>query len=140
MKKRRKRLVLWVAVLFFVSVALQFAYNLLMVKPYEPELTKGGDSGLTELLYESENLEDSWFADAAQVSAKLEGAIERIDVREDCADFTANAMIRFYLENEHRLAQENKDQIKACLTGFKYWMDQYDGRQGRGSQQASEGL
>ena len=129
MKKRRKRLVLWVAVLFFVSVALQFAYNLLMVKPYEPELTKGGDSGLTELLYESENLEDSWFADAAQVSAKLEGAIERIDVREDCADFTANAMIRFYLENEHRLAQENKDQIKACLTGFKYWMDQYDGRQ-----------
>ena len=129
MKKRIKRLSLWAAALFFGSVVLQFAYNFLMVKPYEPELTKGGDSGLNQLLHESENLEDSYFTDADQIYAKLEGAIERIDVREDCADFTANAMIRFYLENEHRLAQENKEQIQTCLTGFKYWMDQYDGRQ-----------
>ena len=129
MKIRPKSLILWASILLLGSVAVQFAYNFFMINPYVPELTKGGDSGLTELLYESENLEDAYFADAAQVSTKLEGAIERIDVREDCADFTANAMIRFYLENEHRLAQENKDQIKACLTGFKYWMDQYDGRQ-----------
>ena len=129
MKIKPKWLILSAVGLFVLSVVLQFAYNFLMVKPYEPLLTKGGDSGLTQFLYESENLEDSYFEDAAQIFAKLEGAIERIDVREDCADFTANAMIRFYLENEHRLAQENKDQIQACLTGFKYWMDQYDGRQ-----------
>ena len=128
MKKKPKRLILWVVILFFVSVALQFAYNFLLVKPYEPVLTKGGDGKLTQMLYESEFLEDSYFADAALIASNLEGAIERIDVREDCADFTANALIRFYLENQHRLAQENKDEIRRCLTGFKYWMDQYDGR------------
>ena len=115
-------------VLFLGSVFIQFGYNMLFVKPYEPKLAKGGDGKLTQMLYESEQLEDSYFSDEALISSNLEGAIERIDVREDCADFTANAMIRFYLENEHRLAEVNKNEIKDCLTGFKYWMDQYDGR------------
>ena len=128
MKKGVKRVALVLVALFLGSVALQFGYNFLFVKVYEPELTKGGDGKLTQMLYESEFLEDSYFRDGAQISANLEGAIERIDVREDCADFTANALIRFYLENSHRLLQENKEEIKACLTGFKYWMDQYDGR------------
>ena len=30
-------------VAILVSVLLQFGYNLLLVKPYEPKLTKGGD-------------------------------------------------------------------------------------------------
>ena len=128
MKKARKHLITSVIILFFASVILQFAYNFLFVKPYEPELTKGGDGKLNQMLYESEFLEDDYFADTALISANLEGAIERIDVREDCADFTANALIRFYLENAHRLADENKAEIQRCLTGFKYWMDQYDGR------------
>ena len=128
MKKWRKTLIILVVALFFGSIILQFAYNFLFVKPYEPVLTKGGDGKLTQMLYESEFLEDSYFEDVALIASNLEGAIERIDVREDCADFTANALIRFYLENQHRLAQENKDEIKRCLTGFKYWMDQYDGR------------
>ena len=128
MKKPYKMLIIGLCVILLASVIGQFGYNFLFVKPYEPELTKGGDGKLNQMLYESETLEDSYFADAALVAANLEGAIERIDVREDCADFTANALIRFYLENEHRLAQENKDEIRRCLTGFKYWMDQYDGR------------
>ena len=128
MKKKAKMFILLLIALFFGSIVLQFGYNFLLIQPYEPVLTKGGDGKLNQMLYESDSWEDSYFADAAKISTNLEGAIERIDVREDCADFTANAMIRFYLENKHRLAQENKDQIKACLTGFKYWMDQYDGR------------
>lgn len=128
MKKKYKMLIIGIVVAFFFSVIFQFAYNMLFVKPYEPVLTKGGDSKLTQMLYESEFLADSYFEDESLVSANLEGAIERIDVREDCADFTANAMIRFYLENENRLAEVNKKEIKDCLTGFKYWMDQYDGR------------
>ena len=114
--------------LFFGSILLQFGYNMLFVKPYAAETTKGGDGKLTEMLYQSEFLEDSYFEDVALVSANLEGAIERIDIREDCADFTACGLIRFYLENKHRLAEENKAEIEKCLTGFKYWMDQYDGR------------
>ena len=110
------------------SVLLQFGYNMLFVTPVAYETTKGGDGGLTEMLYLSDTLEDSYFDDAATVSAKLEGAIERIDIREDCADFTAAGLIRFYIENKHRLAEKNKEEIKTSLTGFKYWMDQYDGR------------
>ena len=115
-------------VLVLASMLIQFGYHMFFIKPYEPELTKGGDGKLTQMLYESEQLKDSYFENTALVSENLAGAIERIDVREDCADFTANAMIRFYLENEHRLAEANKKEIKDCLTGFKYWMDQYDGR------------
>ena len=111
-----------------LSVALQFGYNMLFISPVSAETTKGGDGKLTDMLYESENLSDSYFENAALISQNLEGAIERIDIREDCADFTAAGLIRFYLENEHRLMPENKEEIKACLTGFKYWMDQYDGR------------
>ena len=114
-------------VAFFGSVILQFGYNMLFVQPFAAEATIG-DGKFTEMLYQSEFLEDSYFEDVALISSNLEGAIERIDIREDCADFTACGLIRFYIENEHRLAEENKAEIKECLTGFKYWMDQYDGR------------
>ena len=128
MKKMIKIVALGLVVTVLVSMLAQFGYNMLFVKPVAWETTKGGDGKLTEMLYQSEFLEDSYFSDAALISANLEGAIERIDIREDCADFTACGLIRFYLENEHRLAEENKAEIKRCLTGFKYWMDQYDGR------------
>ena len=113
---------------FFGSILVQFGCNMLFVKPFAAETTKGGDGKLTAMLYESEFLEDSYFEDVALISKNLEGAIERIDIREDCADFTACGLIRFYIENKHRLADENKAEIRCCLTGFKYWMDQYDGR------------
>ena len=113
---------------FFGSILVQFGYNMLFVNPVVGETTKGGDGKLTQMLYESSSLDDSYFEDVALISSNLEGAIERIDVREDCADFTACGLIRFYIENEHRLAEENKEEIRRCLTGFKYWMDQYDGR------------
>ena len=128
MKKYVKVVALGLVGLFVGSVLFQFGYNMLFVKAFAAETTKGGDGGLTEMLYQSEFLEDSYFEDAVLISANLEGAIERIDIREDCADFTACGLIRFYLENKHRLAEENKEEIKKCLTGFKYWMDQYDGR------------
>ena len=128
MKRTVKITALSLVLLFFGSIIIQFAYNMLLVKPFASETTKGGDSKLTQMLYQSEFLEDSYFADVGLVSENLEGAIERIDIREDCADFTACGLIRFYIENEHRLAEENKAEIKKCLTGFKYWMDQYDGR------------
>ena len=117
-----------ILILAIASVALQFGYNMLFVKPVEFETTLGGDGLLTKMLYESESLDDSYFADTELISNNLVGAIERIDIREDCADFTACGLIRFYLENKHRLADVNKDEIKNCLIGFKYWMDQYDGR------------
>ena len=128
MNKTVKTVALGLAVTLLVSVIAQFGYNMLFVKPTAFEITKGGDGKLTEMLYQSEFLEDSYFSDVSLISENLEGAIERIDIREDCADFTACGLIRFYLENKHRLAEENKAEIKRCLTGFKYWMDQYDGR------------
>ena len=127
MNKTVKTVILAVVISIFGSILLQFGYNMLFVKPYAAE-AEIGDGKLTNMLYESENLPDSYFEDTALISENLKGAIERIDVREDCADFTACGLIRFYLENEHRLSDVNKEEIKRCLTGFKYWMDQYDGR------------
>ncbi len=128
MKKIISTIALTLVVVLVGSILLQFGYNMLFVTPYAAETTKGGDGKLTDMLFESDTLDDAYFNDVALISENLEGAIERIDIREDCADFTACGLIRFYLENKHRLASENKDEIKRCLTGFKYWMDQYDGR------------
>ena len=125
--KNTVKAIIVIAIVVVASVALQFAYNMIFVNPYAAE-AEIGDGKLTDMLYESESLPDSYFADVALISENLAGAIERIDIREDCADFTACGLIRFYIENEHRLAEENKEEIKRCLTGFKYWMDQYDGR------------
>ena len=95
---------LWIIILVIIialvgSVLLQFAYNMIFVTPVAYETTKGGDGKLTEMLYLSDTLDDSYFKDVEKVSANLEGALERIDVREDCADFTAAGLIRFYIEN-----------------------------------------
>ena len=128
MKKIIKRVAILLVVSLLLSVIVQFGYNMIFVQPTAWETVKGGDGKLTEMLYQSELLDDSYFEDVELISANLEGAIERIDIREDCADFTACGLIRFYLENKHRLRDENKDEIKKCLIGFKYWMDQYDGR------------
>ena len=123
-----KKIALFSLLALIGSILLQFAYNMLLVKPFVPELIINSDGKLTTMLYESETLPDEYFLDTALISENLAGAIERIDMREDCADFTACGLIRFYIENEHRLSEVNKDEIKKCLTGFKYWMDQYDGR------------
>ena len=128
MKNPRTIVALVLIVALVGSVLLQFGYNMIFVTPVAYETTKGGDGKLTEMLYLSDTLEDAYFEDADTVSQNLEGALERIDIREDCADFTASGLIRFYIENKHRLADKNKEEIRASLTGFKYWMDQYDGR------------
>ena len=68
-KNRKKRKWLKIAVIalavVFGSVLLQFAYNMLFVKPYEPVLTKGGDGKLTKMLYESPLLPDEYFENTA---------------------------------------------------------------------------
>lgn len=128
MLKCIKIIVLVLVIAILGSTLAQFGYNMIFIQPVEFETTKGGDGKLTRMLYESDTLDDSYFEDVALISSNLEGAIERIDIREDCADFTAAGLVRFYIENKHRLADENKEEIKKCLINFKYWMDQYDGR------------
>ena len=50
MKKIIKIGALGFAILFLGSIALQFGYNMLFVKPFAAETTKGGDGKLTEML------------------------------------------------------------------------------------------
>ena len=128
MKKIVGKCILFTLLTALTTVVAQFGYNMLFVKEVVNETTKGGDGKLNTMLYESDKLDDSYFNDDSLISSNLEGALERIDIREDCADFTANALIRFYLENKHRLKDSNKQEIKNTLINFKYWMDQYDGR------------
>ena len=53
--------VIMLIIAFFVSIIAQFGYNMLFVKPFASETTKGGDGKLTEMLYLSDTLEDSYF-------------------------------------------------------------------------------
>ena len=94
--------------LLFLSIILQFGFNMLFIDIYEPVMVKGGDSKLNTLLYESPQLPDSYFNNEEEISEKLEGAIERINQRDDCCDFTANHLIRFYLENKQFTVDEMK--------------------------------
>ena len=128
MKKVLGKCVLFALLTALTTVVAQFGYNMLFVKEAVHETTKGGDGKLNTMLYDSERFNDNYFNDEKLISSNLEGALERIDIREECADFTANALIRFYLENKHRLKDSNKEEIKNTLINFKYWMDQYDGR------------
>ena len=59
---------------FFGSIIVQFGYNMLFVQPFAAESTIG-DGKLTEMLYQSEFLEDSYFDDVALVSSILSFAI-----------------------------------------------------------------
>ena len=132
-KAKRKKVIRLVAlglvIAFFGSVLVQFGCNMLFVNPFAAETTKGGDGKLTAMLYESEFLEDSYFEDVALISENLEGAIERIDIREDCADFTACGLIRFYIENKHRLADEQYSKIhrptNKCCQHAEYEIENY---------------
>lgn len=126
--------ILLVLVLFIGSIGVQFAINF-SIKPI-PTGAVAGDTtnyntgGLDQLLYKYDLAKkdpasvDSQIFDTAYVSKELEGTINHINARFDCADFNAVTLIRFYLENEEILSDVNKNEIKKCLLGFKYWMDQ----------------
>ena len=70
--KRKIRMIALLLVLaLFFSVLIQFGINMLFVKPIAHETTKGGDGKLTDMLYESEFLDDSYFKDVELISSKV---------------------------------------------------------------------
>jgi len=112
-----------------LSVAIQFGYNSLFLKPVgDVELTKGGDSALNTLLRDGRSAPDDFFSDPTTLSGSLAGALEEIDDRNDCSDFTAMALMRFYLENENRLPAANKEEIKKTMIGFTFWPSEDGGK------------
>ena len=52
---------------------------MLFVQPVAAETTKGGDGKLTDMLFASEKLDDSYFENTALILENLEGTIERIE-------------------------------------------------------------
>eukprot|EP01022_Parablepharisma_sp_SALTPOND_P013647 TRINITY_DN1831_c0_g2_i1.p1 TRINITY_DN1831_c0_g2~~TRINITY_DN1831_c0_g2_i1.p1 ORF type:complete len:697 (+),score=53.19 TRINITY_DN1831_c0_g2_i1:85-2091(+) len=53
-------------------------------------------------------------------------ALEKIDARLDCADFTINAILRMlYIDlSTHTLPGDLKEKMKKSVLGFKYWFDE----------------
>ena len=128
MRKKIRRISLIVIGVILLSIIVQFLCNIIFVKPYEVEPELGGDGLLNTMLYESDKLEDSYFKDSKKISNNLEGALEEMNLRLDCSDFTGNNVIRFYIENKHRLENVNKEEIKNSFINYKYWFSEYDGR------------
>lgn len=55
----------------------------------------------------------------------IDKALERIDARLDCADFTIPALIRMLREHRGtRLNEEQAQKIEQSLIHFKYWLDE----------------
>src|SRR5574344_815402 len=120
---RRKKIwmsVLFVFLAFVVSVGLQFGYNMLILTPVgDSDLPDDATDGLEQMLHDSLTLSDAYFEDSATVSSALSGTIQELNYRNDCSDFDANALLRIYLENQNRLDDKNKSEIKNCLINFK---------------------
>lgn len=56
----------------------------------------------------------------------IETALQRIDMRQDCADFTIPALIRMLHEHRgtERLSPDLAEKIEKSLLGFRYWLDE----------------
>lgn len=130
-QKRKKKIMIWIVVAvlaFLLSVAVQFGMNM-RIKPIKQEDITVGD-GLASLMMQYDNKYRKGIPVSEEIEKEsylmeqLDYTFQRIDGRYDCADFSANALIRFYLENEAYLPVPVKSEIKRSLTGFKYWMDQ----------------
>lgn len=62
---------------------------------------------------------------AARYEKAIAPAIERIDDKNDCADFTALRLVHLVFESEDFLAQNPgiAEHIRKCLTGFNFWIE-----------------
>ncbi len=56
--------------------------------------------------------------------AVIRRALTKIDAREDTADFDAVALLRLYDQPSPLLSAELRQQIRATLLRFKYWVDE----------------
>lgn len=56
----------------------------------------------------------------------IKAGCDKLDAREDCADFRAAALVRLlYLDKEtHVLSEDIKQRITTSLLNFKYWLDE----------------
>lgn len=59
-------------------------------------------------------------------SFAIDKALERIDARQDCADFAIPALVRMLMEHRGtaRLDEADAEKIEKSLIGFKYWLDE----------------
>jgi hypothetical protein len=138
MKKRmpwslkKKILLSIVSVLFLIvlSMGIQVAINLgIEPIPSSPEGdydTGGGERLLNyyDLAYHGDGLPAEVELTETFVNSELEGALDFVEGRYDCADFRVNTLVRLYYDYEEYLPLSTKTALKETFLGFKYWMDQ----------------
>lgn len=56
--------------------------------------------------------------------AAIQTTIDYINDRYDCADFAMHGLLRLYLKYGDALSEGLRANIKACVLGFKYWVDE----------------
>ena len=61
-------------------------------------------------------------------SASLQGALDFVDDRNDCADFVVGGLLRLYYlyAGTEYLTEEQEKAIKQTLLDYKYWLDEPD--------------
>lgn len=61
---------------------------------------------------------------ADSIEAAFDAALDKVDARHDCADFTLVPVIHAYMEFRDSLSERLKSRILDSLTNFRYWCDE----------------
>ena len=59
--------------------------------------------------------------------SRLDGTLNYIDARFDCADFRFQSLMRIMFDHGDKIPDEAMEKIKKSVLGFKYWMDEPGG-------------
>jgi hypothetical protein len=118
--KRRRIILIILAVLLCaagVSVAIDLHRAGQYVKvPAEPE--EKIENGIETVLIDLENgMEDiDW--------SRMDGTLQYIDTRYDCADFRLQPLIRILYDYNELIPADTMEKIKSTVLHFKYWLDE----------------
>jgi hypothetical protein len=122
MKKKKIiiRIIVLIVVVMLVFTGVELIQNNKIVTlPSRPENgTLEGD--FDQILLKVKTKEPLTEADYEELS----NACAYIDGRYDCSDFRLQSLLRLLYESPEVFEEEQLEQIKKSLLGFKYWMDQ----------------
>lgn len=120
-----KRLVSILIALVFLVSDIQVAISIQPLPARPPENRDNiGVSVLHQIYSNPGSKPDNVTLDEEFIAACLKPTLDYIDGRYDCADFSLNFLLRFYMQYHHLLPAVNRDAIKNSVLNFKYWMDE----------------
>ncbi|NCA66680.1 MAG: hypothetical protein EOM87_01300 [Clostridia bacterium] len=115
--------VLGIIGLFILTVAIEIILSVRKkpsVEGYKAEYYDGAGY----LLYLVYKKSQGTAVDEGEIDKLINNAIDYVSHRYDCSDFRVVMLVRILKDYSSFLSAEQHSAIKACVLGFRYWMDQ----------------